>query len=978
MPFWGSGEAQKPPGTPRAYPPVPPPLAPRSLELGSAAHAGSAPMAEASAPPLPVAEYEQYGLPPPAPAVQRAQQAPRGAESSPLPPGKALVAVPTIEAQPWVKELWSKLAAKTVGVARVDLRRPTFLWPEDYDAGSILFRRGRHEARRGRGRPRKQQPVVGYVGDYDGPYYPANAAAAAQQQQPGAPAPYRQQPTGARLKVTRCVQLKAPDSKRALLDFGVGVGVDLDRQELHGVARLKVADLLSLKLLPQPLLKVGGAWPLPVGGGMALRVKYEVPLTRLGEFWQPPARLMVRLDNDVGTGVHLTPTGVEFDERRLTLGKSTEVRAGATLRFPRSLPVDRDDPDAFKLHVHRLSLKTLWPAEDRKGVKEVLVEMTKTARAAVAHKIPVTIITGFLGAGKTTLLNYILKARGEKNISVIENEFGEVNIDNELVADNLIEKEDLVSLDNGCVCCSLRKDIVKALAEIERRSKHRSKRVDQVILETTGLADPAPVAFTFFANPWIVSRYRLDSIVCVVDTRYVMQHLEEDSAGGINEIAQQLAFSDLILLNKTDLVDAEQLDVVKGAVRRINQSAQLVECRLNVEGAAPPLSLLLENNSFSVNKALQVDPEFLHSDSGSDLDDSDSDSDDSDSGSGGGDDSPGHNAAAGDAPGEAEGSAAQQHAAGCCGGSGRPGKRQKVEQQQQQQQQQQQDGDADAARRESGQQAESSLQTSQTRCGGRWGQQSMADDSAAALTKGERRPKRRRKQLHDLSGVGSVGIVARGPLDEYRFNMFMRDLLAEKAKDIFRCKGVLAVHGYGNQRFVFQGVHETICYGPSDKPWADNETRINQIVFIGRRLDRKALMEGFRTCVWSRLPDGWQEYHDPVTLQPYYYNPNTNQKTWARPVDQPVCPSAVTATRLTSMEQPRSLQPGAKRRGASANGGNGSGSGGGAQGSGGGAAQAHSSSSTLSGLPAAAGGGAAAPATAPAAAPAAAAAGGDA
>lgn len=178
-------------------------------------------------------------------------------------------------------------------------------------------------------------------------------------------------------------------------------------------------------------------------------------------------------------------------------------------------------------------------------------------QASTAHKTPVTIITGFLGAGKTTLLNYILKAKAEKNISVIENEFGEVNIDNELgmyaktlrtchspysmpaeasnsglvivcsvqdprtptsvlliaVADNLIEKEDLVSLDNGCVCCSLRKDIVKALAEIERRSRHRNKRVDQVILETTGLADPAPVAFTFFANPWIVSRFRLDSIV---------------------------------------------------------------------------------------------------------------------------------------------------------------------------------------------------------------------------------------------------------------------------------------------------------------------------------------------------------------------------------------------------------------------------------------------------------------------------------
>eukprot|EP00775_Hariotina_reticulata_P007041 gene7041-7255_t len=555
----------------------------------------------------------------------------------------------------------------------------------------------------------------------------------------------------------------------------------------------------------------------------------------------------------------------------------------------------------------KVRLPFVRPAEDRKGVKEVLVEMTKTARdvlsmaapkvaeqASTAHKTPVTIITGFLGAGKTTLLNYILKAKAEKNISVIENEFGEVNIDNELVADNLIEKEDLVSLDNGCVCCSLRKDIVKALAEIERRSRHRNKRVDQVILETTGLADPAPVAFTFFANPWIVSRFRLDSIVCVVDTRYVMQHLEEEAGGGINEIAQQLAFSDLILLNKVDLIDAEQLEVVKSAVRRINQSAKLLDCQLNQEGKEPSLSLLLENNSFNVNKALKVDPEFLHSDSGSDMSDTDSEGSDSDCADG----------AVADASKEG---LAEQH-------------------------------------KQTAVQAESSQQTSQTvlrvSCGGctetagakRLHPSSAAADSTAHYTKGERRPKRRRKQLHDLSGVGSVGIVARGVLDEYRFNMFMRDLLAEKAKDIFRCKGVLAVHGYGNQRFVFQGVHETICYGPSDKPWGENETRINQIVFIGRKLDRKALMEGFRTCVWTQLPPGWQEYHDPITGQPYYYNPQTQQKTWARPVEQLVCPSAVTATRLTSMEQPRSCQPGSKRR-----------SGGGAL-----TGQANSSSSTLS------------------------------
>eukprot|EP00879_Flechtneria_rotunda_P006486 GHRR01006815.1.p1 GENE.GHRR01006815.1~~GHRR01006815.1.p1 ORF type:complete len:566 (+),score=190.81 GHRR01006815.1:346-2043(+) len=488
------------------------------------------------------------------------------------------------------------------------------------------------------------------------------------------------------------------------------------------------------------------------------------------------------------------------------------------------------------------------------------------------------------------------------------------------VIDNLIEKEDLVSLDNGCVCCSLRKDIVKALAEIERRSRNRNKRVDQVILETTGLADPAPVAFTFFANPWIVSRFRLDSIVCVVDTRYVMQHLEEDAAsGGINEIAQQLAFSDLILLNKTDLVDQEQLDLVKSTVRRINQSAQLVECQLNQDGGRPPLSLLLDNNSFSVNKALRVDPEFLNSDSGSDLG-SDSDSSDCDSEEGAAEAAVGYaNTTPTPAASAATAVAAATSAAETPAVSSAPHQQQQQQSAKNNACQQQQQAVLDQARRQSGQQAESSQQTSASadakgRTGSCKRHLSSADDSTVAYTKCERQPKRRRKQLHDLSGVGSVGIVARGPLDEYRFNMFMRDLLAEKAKDIFRCKGVLAVHGYGNKRFVFQGVHETICYGPSEKPWQENEPRINQIVFIGRGLDRKALMEGFRTCVWTKLPEGWEEYHDPITLQPYYYHPATKQKTWARPVDTPVCPTTVTATRLMSTEQPRNLRPGGKRR----------------------------------------------------------------
>jgi hypothetical protein len=166
-------------------------------------------------------------------------------------------------------------------------------------------------------------------------------------------------------------------------------------------------------------------------------------------------------------------------------------------------------------------------------------------------------------------------------------------------------------------------------------------------------------------------------------------------------------------------------------------------------------------------------------------------------------------------------------------------------------------------------------------------------------------PKKRTKKLHDLSGVGSVGIYARGPLDQYRFNCFFRDLLSEKSRDIFRSKGCLCIKGQESTKFVFQGVHETVCFGPTAEGWADDEERFSQIVFIGKNLDREALTEGFRSCIWVPLPEGWEEFMDPRVNRPYYVNKSKGLKQW----DRPIMATAWIKSTESSHEQPMELRP---------------------------------------------------------------------
>lgn len=215
-----------------------------------------------------------------------------------------------------------------------------------------------------------------------------------------------------------------------------------------------------------------------------------------------------------------------------------------------------------------------------------------------AAPIPVTVLTGYLGAGKTTLLNRILTEAHGKRYAVIVNEFGEIGIDNDLIVES---DEEIYEMNNGCVCCTVRGDLIRVVEGLMRRPG----RFDAIIVETTGLADPAPVAQTFFMDEDVRAKTKLDAVVALVDARHLPARLKDS-----REAEDQIAFADVVLLNKTDLVSPEELEAVERTVRAINPSARIHR----TERAAVALDAVLDRGAFDLTRALDNDPHFLDHD----------------------------------------------------------------------------------------------------------------------------------------------------------------------------------------------------------------------------------------------------------------------------------------------------------------------------------------------------------------------------
>jgi G3E family GTPase len=456
--------------------------------------------------------------------------------------------------------------------------------------------------------------------------------------------------------------------------------------------------------------------------------------------------------------------------------------------------------------------------------------MTATAEG----RIPVTVLTGFLGSGKTTLVNRILSEQHGRRIAVIENEFGEVGVDHELV---IGAEEEIFETSNGCICCTVRGDLIRILGQLLKRRD----RFDSILIETTGLADPGPVAQTFFIEDELKDHFALDAIVTLVDARHMEQQLTHSAVA-----LEQIAFGDVLVINKTDLVDAATLARVERSLRAINGTATV----LRTERAEVPLTAVVGVGAFDLTRALARDEAFLeparpfewagtyelaagrwavHA----------------------GAHAHGHDHHHGHEPSADQGALVQvdlvllplegastlepllevaermfetDPVESRPGAVLQPGRRNRLK---------------------IGGGAEFVLEVPAGSAGWALFTEHAPEEFGFHVHGASPRSERRFGSHHHDLAVGSIGLSDPRALDADKVNEWLSYLLQSHGQDILRMKGVLNLRGE-NRRYVFHGVH-MVFEGQLERPWQGE--RRNRLVFIGRKLDRRELEAGFESCV---------------------------------------------------------------------------------------------------------------------------------